>query len=103
MPAPANDNWANATVIGDSGAGLSAQIGGDNTLATAEVGEPANNGFTVWFKFTATASRPVMFATSFQPAALSHGAVYTDPYLKSVVQVFSGASVGSLGEVSYVN
>lgn len=54
MPAPANDNFANAILI----SGSSGSTTGSNVSATAEVGEPAipffNGDLTVWWKWVAT-------------------------------------------------
>jgi hypothetical protein len=48
MPAPANDNLANAQDISGT---LPLAVTWDNVDSTAEVGEPANNGRTIWFKW----------------------------------------------------
>ena len=62
---PANDNFANATVI----SGSSGTVSGSNVGATVQSGEPllqtysyANN--TVWWAWTAPASGTVVFSTS---------------------------------------
>lgn len=92
MP-PANDNWASATVITGSGNHTT----GTNIGATAEGSEPANNGKTVWFKWTCGTTQPTAFFTIYDSTA---GAV-SDPRLKTVLQVFTGASVGALTEETY--
>jgi len=48
MPAPVNDDLANATDITGT---LPISVSWTNVDATAEVGEPANNGKTIWFKW----------------------------------------------------
>src|SRR5260221_13186459 len=61
--APANDNFANATVlIGDFGT-----TNGSNIGATAEPGEPNHAGVkpsaSIWYQWTATADASVEFDT----------------------------------------
>lgn len=91
MSAPANDNFASAYAIsGDSG-----YVVATNTEATAEAGEPANHGRTVWFNWTAPNTQSYYFSTRFA------GAFTTAPNFDSNVQVFTGSAVGSLTEVAY--
>ena len=60
--APANDNFANAQVVGPT---LPVSQAGNNADATAEAGEPDHSGFgdgpfeTVWYSFTPTTTAPV--------------------------------------------
>jgi hypothetical protein len=101
MPAPANDDWSAAQAISDGGVGTYDAVTGTNVSATSETGEPANNGFTVWYSFTPTVSRPILFATDYQPNAT--GLVsYPNPYLQTKLQVFTGSAVNALTEVTYL-
>lgn len=59
MPAPANDNWASAVALT-----LGTPVTGTTVLATAEAGEPANNGNTVWYKLSPAASVNYLFSTA---------------------------------------
>ena len=63
-PAPANDAFANASVI----IGLSAQVIGHNLNATKEPGEPSHagdaGGRSVWWKWTAPGSGQVFLTTA---------------------------------------
>jgi hypothetical protein len=94
MPAPANDNWASATVV----AGGSGRTTGTNVLSTAQAGEPANNGKTVWFKWDSTDNKAFFFSTVYDSTTGSPGA----PLLRTVVRVYTGSAVNALTEVTYL-
>lgn len=86
---PDNDNFANATVIGD----LPFSSATDISSATLETGEPTPscvgaNDFhqTVWYAFTATANGSLS-ASAFGP-------------FPTALSVYTGGSLGSLAEVS---
>jgi hypothetical protein len=108
MPAPANDNFANATVI----TGASGSTTGTTLLATAETGEPGHANYTpgpimpqaavtiaaansVWFKWTCPASGTYFFSTRDTSGALATN------YL-STCQVFTGAAVNALTYITSV-
>jgi hypothetical protein len=97
--APANDNFADATVLTGASGTLADQT---NVEATAETGEPSNHGTdccptddladsSVWYKWTAPADGLVAFDT-FGTENLSGG-------IDSVLGVYTG-SLGSLVEVN---
>ncbi|HLX70901.1 MAG TPA: Calx-beta domain-containing protein [Verrucomicrobiae bacterium] len=85
-PLPLNDNFANATFLGDQ---LSGSISGNNFGATTEPNEPSHAGFaasqTVWYSWTATVSGDVEMDTigsSFDTVL----AVYTGTSIPTLVQ-----------------
>jgi hypothetical protein len=86
---PANDNFANATVIGTL---PFSDNGVDTTQATTEPGEPIGCGFapfwgnTVWYTITPTSSEVLRFGTG------------ASTYLP-VVNIYTGSSLGSLSLV----
>lgn len=86
-----NDSFAGAVDLGTASMGT---INGDNTTATSEVGEPdapvspQNPQIqTVWWKWTAPATAWVIFDT--------YGSNFD-----TLLEVFTGASVGALTEVA---
>lgn len=94
MPPPANDNFANALAItGASGT----TAGVDNTSATVEAGEPSGSGVhnyhSVWFKWTAPDSGPVVFSTG---ASVATGGGPLD----TTLTVWVGTSLGALAQVA---
>lgn len=93
MPVPPNNNFANAiTLSGNSGS-----ISGSNISASAEVGEPANNGRTVWYGFTPSIRSCWLFQTSYNPH-ISISA--STPVLMSYLQVFTGSGgVAAISEL----
>jgi len=127
MPAPANDNIANATTI----TGLSGSLISNNNLATTETGEPGwptynpaatypqlnsilNPSSTVWYEWTCPAfSAPPNNVNGYSYGAPPYYEVifYTEPIntvFASVIQIFSG-TVGTppntftyISEVDYV-
>ena len=98
---PANDNFASSTTL----SGASGQIGGSNTDATGEVGEPAHAGSeadtTVWYSWTAPSAAPVTFAVTsagFDPTM----AVYTGGSVSSLALVAADDdTVGLLPRVTF--
>lgn len=93
MP-PGNDNFANAQVLNPAATSIGAG-GGSNEGATAEAGEPANQGKTVWYKITIPEGFPgsLFFSTT--------NSTFTPP-LRTVLQAFTGATVSALQEVPYL-
>jgi hypothetical protein len=73
---PANDNFADAVVL----AGTNVTVGGDNSMATSEPGEPnhtggAPGGHSVWYTWTAPARGVVTIGatgTDFTPVVASY-------------------------------
>jgi|GEM_PF-2268051 len=63
FPSPANDNFANAQVIG----GPAGSVTGSNIAATREVGEPRHagnaGGASVWYRWQAPSNGPFTFTT----------------------------------------
>jgi hypothetical protein len=59
-PAPANDDFANRTAL----VGQVAVAFSSNITASAESGEPASHGRTVWWRWTAPVSGPACLGTS---------------------------------------
>lgn len=57
--APTNDNFDSAQPL----SGPSGSVSGSNVGATAEPGEPANNGRTVWYRWTAPRTGRFFFRT----------------------------------------
>jgi hypothetical protein len=85
--APPNDNFADSISL----IGLAATSSGSNTTASAEAGEPASNGRTVWWTWTAPTTGPVSLGTSgssFSPLL----AVYTGTVLTNLVLLTNGLS-----------
>jgi len=90
--APSNDDFvARARIVGTA-----ATVTGDNTLATAEPGEPDHAGFpaahSLWWTYTASADGVVMLdatASSF-PASLD---VYTGNQLTALTEAISTSSL----------
>lgn len=82
---PANDNFANAEVLG----GPPDQAVGSNTEATTEPGEPAHggDGFTVWYRWTA-------------PEDLTASIDLCGSTFDTLVVVYTGAALDSLVEVA---
>lgn len=93
MP-PTNDNWASAKLV----SGASGQTSGTNIGATAEAGEPSNNGKTVWYKWVATRSDGFAFNTLFNALIGSLSSPLT-----TVLRVYTGVAVNALTEVAYIN
>ncbi len=94
MP-PANDDWAAAQSLGS---GSSGHTNGTNVSATAEGSEPSNSGKTVWYAWTPSADQAVYFSTLYN---VSEGELAL-PHLKTILQIFTGAAVGTLTEVTYL-
>lgn len=119
MPAPTNDLFISATPI----SGVEGEISGANTGATAEAGEPANAGRTVWYRWTAPVElSPVVPGTPPSPgnpgspgyggrrirrvfffSTRHHHGSTRNPAapLKTVLQIFTGTSLGDLTEITY--
>ena len=102
MPAPANDNFANAIVLGtDKGTAQFNNIG-----ATIEPGEPVpNQGHTVWFQWTPSASFQSEGYAFFSTVA-SVASIPT-PWLRSEIRVYQLApgslpAFANLTEVTYL-
>lgn len=96
MPAPANDNWANAEVISSA----SGSASGDNTEATSQVGEPipSDGGGdgpwrSIWFRWVAPASDDYYFSTEGSRHADASG-------MDTVLGIYTGVSLASLVEVA---
>jgi hypothetical protein len=86
MPAPANDNFADAQEI----AGRSGSVSGTTVGATWEPGEPwdgESDGATVWYRWTAPTSGTFSFDTR-------------GSRIDSVLSVYVGASVTDLERVA---
>jgi hypothetical protein len=87
-PAPANDAFAAAQPLTGSSASREADT---NRNATKEAGEPAHvgnqGGASVWYRWTAPASGPVVVETA--------GSDFD-----TLLAVYTGASIGSLSEVA---
>ena len=81
-PAPANDNFADAAAL----AGRSGRLAGATVGATAEPEEDAHDG-SVWFRWTAAATRLVKFDT--------RGSDYD-----TVLAVYRGETLGTLRRVT---
>lgn len=94
MP-PTNDNWANATVLSTANSG---SLAGNNFGATSEVGEPVNNGRTVWYSWTPAVGQQTYFST------LSTGFVVSP--LRTKLQVFKQSGfpidVAHMAEITYL-
>ncbi|MBV9470569.1 MAG: hypothetical protein JOZ57_15120, partial [Abitibacteriaceae bacterium] len=91
LPPPANDNFANATVISTT----SGSLNGTTVAATKESGEPnhAGNpgGRSVWYKWVASSTGVAKFAVDKADLLL---AVYTGSSVNSLTPVASSASGG---------
>jgi hypothetical protein len=91
---PANDNFANATVLGP---GLPDEVQGTNAEATAEPGEPSHTGIpvnpapqsSVWYRWTPTADVSAVIDTC--------DAVSTPPGITYDFAVYTGNSIATLG------
>ena len=88
---PANDNFANATVINLSGS--AAQLTGTNVGATRQAGEPnhvgaeAPNGHSVWWKWTASSAGSTTIDT-------------LGSNFDTVLAVYTGSSVSALSLIA---
>ncbi len=88
---PANDDFANATVLGADAGSLIAETNED---ASAEAGEPNHNGVTpsrsVWYQWTPSVDGNAVVAAT------------TQPYLTwdIVIGVYTGSAVNALTEVA---
>jgi hypothetical protein len=106
MPAPGNDNFASASVIG----GSSGSATGTNNLATIENREPGHFNYnpgpgyptnqtqvgpfnTVWYSWTCSASGNYFFSTRDETGAMATN-------FASTVNVFTGNVVSSLARVT---
>ena len=94
-PVPANDNFANATVI----TGSSAAISGSTVNATKQSGEPSHagnaGGHSIWYTWVAPASGTAVFTTagsSFDTLL----AVYTGSSVSALSKKASNDDTGSL-------
>jgi hypothetical protein len=87
--APANDNFADAIVL----SGAAGTVNGTNSGAASEVGEPSCTYIsctaTVWYRWTAPA-----------PGGFSTFHTCLNPTLDTVIEVFTGSSVGSLTRIA---
>lgn len=90
-PAPANDNFAAAQVIGP---GLPVRIEGNNDFATAEAGEPDHGGISndayhsVWYRWTpATSGKVRVRACNPELSAELRVSVYTGATLATLIDV----------------
>lgn len=86
MSAPANDNFASAFLISTSAGSMVAT----NEGATSQVGEPGNNGRTVWWAWTCPSTGVYYFTTD----GASAGSISTA--FKSIISAFTGTTVGGL-------
>ncbi len=87
VASPPNDDFTNSILL----TGLVAVSVSSNTTASIESGEPASNGRTVWWRWTAPVSGPVCLGTSgssFSPLL----AVYKGTILTNLVLLTSGLS-----------
>ena len=99
MPAPANDNFANAIPLGNAQSGV---VNGSNVGATAEAGEPANFGKTVWWVWSTPPNADqidYVFSTRFQGGQPA-GQQWTN--FATELAIFTGISVNALTEVARV-
>ncbi|MBN2164464.1 MAG: hypothetical protein JXR25_04805 [Pontiellaceae bacterium] len=91
LASPVNDDFTNALIITGS-MGSSEII--DNTLASAEPGEPEVAGYdpvhTLWWEYTAPTHGTLIVDT-----------LQSDPGLDTVMGVYTGSYVGALQEVAY--
>ncbi|HKP69543.1 MAG TPA: VCBS repeat-containing protein, partial [Pyrinomonadaceae bacterium] len=89
--APANDNFANATFLGNAAA---TRITNTNEGATKETGEPDHGfnagGSSVWYKWTASSRRLTQFST-------------VGSSFNTLLHVYTGSSVDNLTAVSGSN
>lgn len=81
---PANDNFTNATVI----SGASGSLTNKNLKATAEPGEPANFGRTIWYSWTAPTNGFAVFDT--------YGSG-----ISTVLDVYTGSALNNLVSVAH--
>jgi uncharacterized delta-60 repeat protein len=92
-PAPANDLFANATVLATASGG---SVSGTNTHATKETGEPTHGGSaggaSVWFSWTPAASGQTVFYTTYTGLGDfgANLAVYTGTAVGALTPVASG-------------
>ena len=90
---PPNDNFANAAVL----TGVSGSTNVDNTLATAEPGEPSHGGFlpsqSVWYSWTAPADGEVTLDTIGSMDINNNN-------LDTVLAVYTGTSLATLNQVA---
>ena len=92
VPAPANDAFPSPAVLSGGSASSSSACSPCTTVgATAEAGEPAHDGggHSVWFRWTAPASGPVLLTATTGDWALWPSA-----------DVYTGGSVGALTSVA---
>ncbi|MBK8294127.1 MAG: hypothetical protein IPK93_04860 [Solirubrobacterales bacterium] len=94
-PPPANDNFANATVVGPA---LPVTLNGENEFATAETGEPEHNDFgaaqhSAWYKWTPTQSARVRIKTCGRKFEARVG-VYTGAAVNALTAVGERPSYG---------
>jgi kumamolisin len=96
---PANDNFANATVL----SGASGTSSGLNANATKEAGEPnhAGNpgGHSVWYSWTAPASGPCNFNT-FGSSFDTELAIYTGTAVNNLTLIAANEDSGSVNTSS---
>ena len=82
--APANDNFANAQILG----GIQAHVTGTNSEATLEAGEPVPpidvTGKSVWYRFTAPVSRYYSIRTTRASNFDTHLALYSGAELANL-------------------
>ncbi|MBN8870032.1 MAG: hypothetical protein J0H66_09155 [Solirubrobacterales bacterium] len=87
-PPPANDDFANAQVIGPN---LPVDVTGNNDFATEEAGEPDHGGYpdtsrSVWYSWTAPVSGPMRVKTC-NPDLQLFTSVYTGTLLTALTDV----------------
>ncbi|MGH2958182.1 MAG: hypothetical protein ACRDKE_01140, partial [Solirubrobacterales bacterium] len=91
---PANDNWANATVIG----ALPQTYAANNGLATVEVSEPRsdenNERQTLWYRWTATATGTISVNTCGSAP---------ESNMDSRIAVFTGTTPAVATDMSFVD
>ena len=88
FPAPPNDAFAGALPLSPPSGGA---IGGDNSTATSEAGEPGNFGNTLWYSYTSDTSGLVSFHLDTRYTRASLG-VYTGTALGNLVAAAPTAS-----------
>ncbi len=99
---PANDNFANATVL----KGLSGSVTGTNANATIQAGEPTTiagnpGGASVWFSLTPANNMQVSLNTNGSNFNTLLG-VYTGNSVSSLTSVASNYTPGGVSSVSFV-
>jgi hypothetical protein len=105
MSAPSNDNWGNATtirVMEPNSCWGSVPFLATNISASSEAGEPPNSGSTVWFVWVCEHNGNYSFSTRYGETKNMGFNFATSQTFPTTVQVFTGASVSTLTEISYI-